>query len=304
MVIFTTAFPLDPIAEVSFVRPELEPLARRFDRVILVPAVVGELRCELPDGVAVDHSLAETIHPRSALARKWLAAEAVRSGWLHAEIRRCPRLVVSPAALRRFVFCAGAARRIGTWLEARFGSGSWDPSATLLYTYWMNYVTAGLGRARRRYPGLRLVSRAHGADIYEDRYRPPCFPLHPFAIAAADRVFAASQAGRDHLAQRYPAHRDTLSVAPLGTPEPRLPQPPLHRRLLAAGLVQLVLTRSSGSTCWWARWRCSARAARGGSSSGTISAAVPGRWRSRGSPTSTCRPTCAGPSGAPCRTSG
>ena len=33
-------------------------------------------------------------------------------------------------------------------------------------------------------------------------------------------MFAASQAGRDHLAHRYPAHRDTLSVAPLGTPDP------------------------------------------------------------------------------------
>lgn len=218
--IFTTAFPLDPIAEVSFVRPELEPLARRFDRVIVVPAAAGEVRCALPDGVIVDQGLAARIHPRSALARTWLATEAVRGRWLLAELWRCPRLVLFPSALQRFIFCAGAARRIGSWVEERFRSGGWDPSATMLYTYWTNYVTAGLGLARRRYPGLRVASRAHGTDIYENRFNPPCFPLQPFAIAAANRVFAASEAGRDELVRRYPAHRGTISVAPLGTPDP------------------------------------------------------------------------------------
>jgi glycosyltransferase involved in cell wall biosynthesis len=221
VVVFTTAFPFDRIGEVSFVRPELESLHRRFERVVVVPSIRGTVQCELPElEVAIDPSLAERIHPSSPGDRRRLAAEAVLSPWLVREVARCPRLLLFPSALKRFVFCAGAARRCGEWIEERFSSGAWDASATVLYTYWTNYITAGLSRARRGFPGLRIVSRAHGADIYEDRYRPPCFPLQRAAVEAADHVFAASEAGRDHLAARYPLHRDKISVAPLGTPEP------------------------------------------------------------------------------------
>lgn len=221
VVVFTTAFPFDPIGEVSFVRPELDSLGSRFDRVIVVPSIRGEVRCELPSSpVKIDRSLADRIHPASPADRRRLVGEAARSRWLAREIARCPRLLFFPSALKRFIFCAGAAHRIGGWLEGRFESGDWDPSATVLYTYWMNYVTAGLGGPRQRLPNLRIVSRAHNGDIYEERYRPACFPLQPAAVGAANQVFTASQAGRDHLARRYPLHRDKISVAPLGSPEP------------------------------------------------------------------------------------
>ena len=221
VVVFTTAFPVDPIVEVTFVRPELAPLSARFERVIIVPSVLGEEQCALPDlGVEIDHSLAEKIHPTSAADRRRLVADAVRGRWLARELARCPRLLLHPAALRRFVYCSAAAHRISVWLDERLAAGDWDPSATVLYTYWLNYVTAGLGGGRRRFPELRIVSRAHNTDIYEVRNRPPCFPLHPAAIEAADVVLADSEAGRDHLAARYPRCRGKVSMAPLGSPEP------------------------------------------------------------------------------------
>ncbi len=221
VVVFTTAFPFDPVGEVTFLRPELGSLGRQFDRVIVVPSIPGRVPWEESTSqVEIDQSLAERTHPASLTDRWLLVGEAARSPWLTREIARCPRLLLFPHSLGRFIFCAGAARRIGDWLEGRIASGDWDPSATVFYTYWMNYVTAGLGRVRRNVPNLRIVSRAHNCDIYQERYRPPCYPLHPAAIEAADQVFAASHAGRDHLAESYPQHRDKISVAPLGSPEP------------------------------------------------------------------------------------
>jgi len=221
VVLFTTVFPLDPIVEVTFLRPELVSLGGCFDRVIVVPSVRGDVQCALLDhDVEIDHRMADSIHPTTPRDRTRMAADGVRGRWLVREIARCPRLLLHPSALRRFVYCSGAAQRVAVWLDKQLTFGDWDPSVTVLYTYWLNYVTAGLGWGRRRFPNLRIVSRAHNTDIYEVRNRPPCFPLHPAAIEGADWVFADSEAGRDHLAGRYPRHRDKISMAPLGSPEP------------------------------------------------------------------------------------
>lgn len=221
VVVFTTAFPLDPIVEVSFLRPELVKLREHFERVIVVPSVRGEVQCELPDpGVEIDRRLAGSIHPSSSRDRSRMAVDAVRGRWLAREIARCPRLLLHPSALKRFIYCSAAAQRISVWLEDRLACGKWHPQATVLYTYWLNYVTAGLGWGRRRFPDVRIVSRAHNTDIYEVRNRPPCYPLQPAAVEAADLVLAASEAGRDHLAARYPSHRHKMSMAPVGSPEP------------------------------------------------------------------------------------
>jgi glycosyltransferase involved in cell wall biosynthesis len=221
VIVFTTAFPLDPIVEVSFLRPELVKLRAHFERVIVVPSVRGEVQCALPDtGVEIDHRLAGSIHPSSSRDKSRMAVGAVRGRWLAREIARCPRLLLHPSALKRFTYCSAAAQRISVWLDGRLAGGEWHPQATVLYTYWLNYVTAGLGRGRRRFPDVRIVSRAHNTDIYEVRNRPPCYPLQPAAVEAADLVLADSEAGRDHLAARYPSHRHKMSMAPVGSPEP------------------------------------------------------------------------------------
>lgn len=219
VVLFTTYFPLDPVAEVTFIKPELAGLRRCFSRVIVVPSVRGPAQCVLSENVEIDGSMAEAIHPRSTPDRARMIVQALRSRWLAREIRRCPRLLIHPSAMRRFTFCSAAADRIATWLDRSFARGIFDPPETLLYTYWLNYVTVGLGRGRSSFPNTTLVSRIHGADIYEQRYRPPCFPLQPYAVEAADRIIAASAAGRDEIARRYPEHRDKLSIEPLGSPD-------------------------------------------------------------------------------------
>lgn len=221
VVLFTTAFPLDTVGEVTFVRPELERLCSYFDRVVVVPAERGTVQCRLPQiDVEIDLSLARAIHPGGGGDRVRFLRDALSSGWFVQGLLRCPRLLLYPRALRRFAYCVAAALRTGDWLMSRLGDGGWGAESTLAYSYWLNYITAGVGRARRRFPALKVISRAHGADIYEDRYVPAHIPLHAQAIGAVDAVFCASEAGLRHLQDRYPPQRMKLSLAPLGSPDP------------------------------------------------------------------------------------
>jgi glycosyltransferase involved in cell wall biosynthesis len=221
VVLVTTAFPLDAVGEVTFVRPELERLVEHFDRVVIAPAAAGRVQHRMPGaGAELDLGLSQQLHPANRSERiHWLAG-SIASPWLLQELRRCPALLLHPAALKRFAYCVAAALRTGDWLVSRVRAGGWDPASTVAYSYWLNHLAAGLGRGRDRLPSLTVVARAHGADIYQDRYVPGCFPLHPQAIAAVDRVFVASEAGQRHLADHYPAAGAKLEVAPLGSREP------------------------------------------------------------------------------------
>lgn len=241
---------------------------RVFDRVIVAPAVRGRVSCPLPTGsIEVDWSLASAIHPdRTRTRAQWLV-RAVVDPWFFAGLVRHPTLLARPIKLRRLAFCVVAARRTAIWIESLFRSGRCAPGTTVVLTFWLNHLTAGAGLARAGVSGLTLVARAHGADVYAERYTPPYIPLHGRAVAAADWVFAVSEAGRSHLAARYPRCRSRIEAAPLGTLDPGFTaQPsqdgtfrllscssllPLKRvDLLISGLAELARSRPDVQLQW------------------------------------------------------
>jgi len=218
-------------------------------------------------GIEVDWGLAAAIHPRSTRRRVQWLARALADPWFFADVARHSTLLARPVKLRRLAFCVVAARRTGIWIEGLFHSGRCAPGATVVLTFWLNHLTAGAGLARAGVPDMRLVARAHGADVYAERYVPPLIPLHGRAVAAADRVYVVSEAGRSHLSARYPDFRSRIEAAPLGSLDPGFAaQPsrdgifrllscssllPLKRvDLLIMGLAELAKTRPDLRLQW------------------------------------------------------
>ncbi len=221
LVLFTNVFPNDSVAEATFVGPELSQLSGVFDQILVVPGIAGAVARPLPDGaVTVDETYASTVHPKSVIGRFDFATRAMSEPWSWAEIRSVRALLGNPRMLRRMLYCVEAARRTGAWLTGLLADGHYEPRKTLIYTFWLDHRTAGAGLARRRFPELRIVSRAHGTDVYEDRHPLSYLPLRGRAVETADEVFVVSEAARQHLQVRYPEHRERFVVAPLGTQDP------------------------------------------------------------------------------------
>ena len=227
LVLFTNVFPNDRVAEVTFVGPELSQLSAVFDQIIVVPSVGGTVSCPLPNGaITVDETYPRMVHPDSTWSRIGYAIRGMSAPWSRAEVRRQLALLGSPRMLGRLLYCVVAAQRTGAWLTALLADGRLDPRRTLVYTFWLDYRTAGAGLARRCYPELQIVSRAHGTDVYEDRHPLSYLPLRRHAVETADQVFVVSEAARQHLQGRYPSHREAFVVAPLGTVDPGFRCPP------------------------------------------------------------------------------
>lgn len=193
--------------EHMFVAPELERLAAdgRVE-LRLAPLHTGGRRLATPDGVAVDTSLAETVraHRVADLLLAW------RWPGFGAELRRALRDggAVGVARVWRW---AAQARAVWRWAASLP-----DEGALVGYTYWRGGATLALARLAAERRRCAAMTRVHGYDLYEERFRPPFQPWTGVYRALA-MIATVSAHGHAYLRARGVAG-ERLCLARLGTP--------------------------------------------------------------------------------------
>ena len=238
LLVFTEAYPYDAALEQPFLDPQLRFLSRAFSSVLVIPSRRGGARSEVPEGVLVDEGLASLLEDRRSPPA--VLAAAVGSGLMGSDLRRRPSLLLSVSAIRLLVGMTARAEITRQWFTNTLVRRRLDPSRSVAYTFWMDHTTLGVGLAKTKLPGLVLVSRANGADLFLERHQPAYLPAREFAFAALDRLFAASEHARHYAALHYPWF-DRCEVAPLGVPDPGfLARPSSARRFVLASCSALV----------------------------------------------------------------
>jgi glycosyltransferase involved in cell wall biosynthesis len=86
------------------------------------------------------------------------------------------------------------------------------------YCYWNETQSYAAALAKTRGSVRKVVSRAHGFDLYEMRRKHEYMPLKRQFIHAYDRIFALSQDGRTQLEETYGAPSGNVEICPLGVP--------------------------------------------------------------------------------------
>ncbi len=215
IVLFTNNYPYDSSAEQNFLKGEVELLSRKFERIILVPREArGEL-LPLPAGVEVDVRFAKSY----TLLRKIFASIlAPFSKDFYLDIRERLPGSLSPLYLWRLFFFLGGAVLTRNWVENFLAEKKISSANTVFYTYWFNEISMGIGLVKEKHPAMRLVSRAHGYDIYEELYKP--WHCRDRAISFLDGLYSASEAGTKYLIERYPQYAEKYKTALLGVPDP------------------------------------------------------------------------------------
>jgi colanic acid/amylovoran biosynthesis glycosyltransferase len=214
LVLFTSTYPFDGGAEQTFLDPELQHLRCVFERVVLVPKKVVGQCLPLPDGVIVDESYARLL---SGVKVPGLVKEVAASKLVYQELFSRPSLLLHPSALVRMarfmIVAALTSRWVEAWLEQNAGE------VNIFYTYWFDSSTLGIGLTK--HPRLRLVSRVHGYDLYEEHYYyPPYWPFRRQALSLLEALFSDSEAGLRYLQERYPEYSYLYETALLGVTDP------------------------------------------------------------------------------------
>ncbi|MCR5501418.1 MAG: glycosyltransferase [Lachnospiraceae bacterium] len=88
-------------------------------------------------------------------------------------------------------------------------AGTGDPEdadrreSVICYTYWHNYYLLGLCGIKDRYPGLKLLSRIHGYDLFDDQSPVNDQPFKAFMDDRTDLTLFLSKQGQDYFERRF-----------------------------------------------------------------------------------------------------
>lgn len=257
LVLLTATYPFGNKSE-TFLESEIEVLARRFRRVLVLPSTVEPGERPLPQGVELVRMAWLT--PPTSLQRRLalLSGEALSvlgspgtlkahrgvRGGLRAYLDILARNILKLRALRRLV-------------RTRPELGD-----AVFYDYWFENSTLALALARRQGVVRAAASRAHGFDLYDERWPSGPVPFRTFKLAALDLVAPVSEYGARYLADRAPAGPHApIRTYRLGVPaqgdEDRPPaDPPLVLSVGSmiptkrVGLVPEVLARTGRTLRW------------------------------------------------------
>lgn len=215
VVLFTNSYPFDFTAEQNFLVGEVGILSKRFERIILVPRTAQGNLLPLPDGVEVDISFAE----RFTLGRRVSTSiQSLFSKDFYLDIQNHLPDSLAPSYLRRLFSFLADTLLTREWVKGWLVRQSISPSDVLFYTYWFTEITMGIGLLKEIHPTLRVVSRAHGYDIYEELYA--TWPCRFRSISLSDGLYSASDAGLTYLNEKYPEFKDRYETLLLGVPDP------------------------------------------------------------------------------------
>lgn len=220
IIILTQSYPYDFAAEQTFVGPEIPRLAEKFENIVLVPRVCKGKKLELPSGVEIDDRYADRLWKNARPDR--MIRLALASPLLFHEIRNHPSILLYPSKTLKLFLFSSRAELTRQWITELIKARHIDPSNSILYSYWFDHAATGLTMVKQDFPGIKVISRAHGYDIYEEHYYPYYWPYRHQTLGALDALFFASHAAKSYCSERYPEFVSKYETAHLGIEDPGL----------------------------------------------------------------------------------
>jgi colanic acid/amylovoran biosynthesis glycosyltransferase len=215
LILVAETYPFSGAAENTFIDPEIRHLTAVFDEVIVAPERIDGSGSLTEAGAVVDQSLAEALcQPGLVLfARGCLNVDFL------SELLLRPWLLLHWVALWRLALFTARARIACEWLQKLLLRRKLHADETVIYTFWLVHSAYGFAALKASIPDLRVVSRAHGADLYESRHVPAYIPFRARTMAWVDAVYPDSDAGTTYLKAAWPA-AGQIATARLGTEAP------------------------------------------------------------------------------------
>lgn len=216
--IFTQYFPFDGGLDYTFLEPEIEFIKNYYEKIIIVPANIrGNLRV-VPDNVSIDETYYKEMSSVISFFKQLPKCLLSQDFWK--EIRKWRVQQWINGAFQKTVWVYTAALITRNWLNKYIVNNQIDLSSTNFYTYWFDHITLGIGLAKLKDTNLKLCSRAHGFDLYEELKPIRAIPFRELNIKIIDRLIFISDHGKQYLMDHYPWAKEKYVVSKLGVKDP------------------------------------------------------------------------------------
>lgn len=206
----------------SYLENEIITLAAHTERIFVLAAEAKKgaaVTCRLPDNVeyAALQSYDSKIVKMGCFAKSAALYVLKKPGEAVDEIKT--KKLNFKRKLFLYYFIKRALQKL-RGVDTLVSSGRLDFSKyDTIYSFWFfdNAYMALLLKNKYSLNNYKVVSRAHGYDLYEYRNRFHYIPLRRYLLANLDRVFTCSDNGNNYLTEKFPEYKNKIKTSFLGS---------------------------------------------------------------------------------------
>lgn len=212
LLLITNGFPFGQ-SERSFLTEEAKELAEAFDLLILALENRDELLYSTDGIQRIERYSIPPFRKNCSFGaiKSFLEAATLREVWQCGRKNRFAGLFEVLKEILYFRFKAWEMeRQIGALVESE--------KIDIVYTYWCTGATLGAVKLKKRFPHLKVITRFHGMDLYEERKNINWQPFRKEIARKADSLCFACEYGRTYFAQHWGAeHAGKMHLSYLGS---------------------------------------------------------------------------------------
>lgn len=203
----------------TFITAELPHISEFMD-VELVPCsyTVGTEPRPVKQSVNLDYANKRWGFLRAFYLMSSLAAALWKYSWIKDALYviRHPHKSENTKELARALY---RAQMFESFLVAQAAKDARKPD--LVYFYWMvPEIMGAIGYRKSWHPALKIISRAHRGDLYDELQAGGYFGLRDKIAAGIDEIYCISCHGMQYLENKYSFMRASLHLARLGVNDP------------------------------------------------------------------------------------
>lgn len=265
--LFTTSFPFDGASEQTFLDEEIKILSKYFYEIIILPSEVkGTLLNVDISNVSICLDISKKIKNSQFLLGLNFFTSRFLFTFIH-ELFTLKKNVFNITLIKKVMAFAVFSNSICNLLNSIIKRKGLSIDKCVFYTFWFDFSTTGIGLLKYKFPNLKVVTRAHGYDLYLERHSPPYIPFREFTLRLINKVYPDSLAGENYLKKKYVQFKNLIFVQRLGVCEPQFLSrsstdaifriiscsfmvPVKRLELLANGIKLAALTRMNQKIVW------------------------------------------------------
>ena len=212
LLLITNGYPFGE-SERGFLTEEVKVLSSQFDLFIMALESQDELRYPT-DGIQHIEQYRFSSLRQSRQFQSLPSVfqpESFREAWAYAKANGFSNPI---GDLRRVLYA-----RFNVWeMEQQIGRLVETEKIDIVYTYWGTECSVAAANLKKRFPGLKVISRFHGVDLYEERTAENWQFFRKELARKADGLGFICQYGRDYFKERWGAtYADKMHVFYLGS---------------------------------------------------------------------------------------
>lgn len=239
LLLFTVSYPYSLVGE-SFLDNEIPYLSAIFQKIIIIsteiPLINEKSERKLPKNVIIDNSYLHnviSVYKKNSYSRKILTIlQVITNKYFFLEILKDKENLFNRTILIDLIIHISCALNTERWIDNYIKNNDLNLSNTVFYTYWLSKVTTGIAFVKENEPGIKLISRVHRWDLYEQKKYPPFIHYRPEIFKYVNQLYAISNHGKNYLTSIYPSINNICTVARLGVPDPKFTTKPSNDGIL------------------------------------------------------------------------